>query len=185
MINLLSPNEKRQLRAARSNTLLIRYNIFLAIVLIFLLLAIGFVYVYLNNTKANAENAIVDNKAKVSDFATVEAQARQFRSNLATAKQILDSEVTYSKVIVNIAQLLPAGTILSTLNLDSATFGTELPLVAQTKSYDRAIALKDSIQNSPLFSNVHFLSITAGETANSDYPFTVTLGVTIKKDAAK
>jgi Tfp pilus assembly protein PilN len=185
MINLLPPNEKRQLHAARSNSLLIRYNIFLIGAIIFLLLAIGFVYVYLNNTKATAEQTINENKSKVSGYTSVESQAANFRSNLATAKQILDREVTYTKVILAIAKLLPQGTALENLNLDASTFGTETPLVALAKDYDSALAIKDSFQKSPLFSNVHFESIVASTAKDTLYPITVNLKVTIKKDAAK
>jgi len=183
MINLLPPEQKRQLRAARSNTLLLRYNIAQLGGIVFLSLAIGFTYIYLNTMKTNAEEVINQNREKVTGYASVEAKATEFRANLATAKQILDKEVTYTKVILEISQLLPSGVVLGNLNLDSQTFGTETTLSAQAKDYSRALALKDSFQNSPLFSDVHFQNIT--NSGASDYPVTVSLSVTIKKDAAK
>lgn len=186
-MNLLPKEEKRQLQAARSNTLLLRYNIFLLGVIVFLGVGTGITFVYLNTTQTNAENQISENKSKVSDYAAVESQANEFRSNLTTAKQILDREVAYTKVILEISGALPSGIVLENLNLDSQTFGTETVLVAHAKDYSRALALKDAFGKSPLFSNVHFVSITSsdGGSANPGYPITVNLGVTIKKDAAK
>ncbi len=184
MINLLPPDEKHQLRAARANTLLIRYNILLLVSIAFLGLAVAIVYFYLFTTKTNAEQAIAQNTTKVSDYSAIEAQTSQFRSNLAVAKQILDREVAYTKVILEIARLLPSGVILTTLNLDSATFGTETTLAAQAKDYASALALKDSFQKSPLFSNVHFQNITA-DSSSALYPVSVNLVVTINKDATK
>ncbi|HEU5122303.1 MAG TPA: PilN domain-containing protein [Candidatus Saccharimonadales bacterium] len=184
MINLLPPEEKRQLRAARTNTLLLRYNIALLIVFGLLALATAFVYFYLSNTRATAEQTISDNQAKAASYAPVASQAQEFRNNLSVAKQILGNEVTYSKVILSIAGLMPAGTVLDKLALDSKNFGTPMTLTAQAKSYDNAIQLKESFQSSPLFSDVHFESITSSE-GNTGYPFTVNLSVTIKKDAAK
>lgn len=186
MINLLPPEEKRQLRAARSNTLLLRYNIFLLGSVAFIGVAVGITFIYLTSTKAGAEQAIQSNATKVSQYATIEKEADQFRKNLATAKQILAGEVTYSNVILEIAHLLPGGAVLQTLNLDASTFGTETSLVAQVSNYDTAIALKNSFQKSSLFSDVHFQSIAAnsGEEATR-YPITVNLSVTFKKDAAK
>lgn len=183
MINLLPPNEKRELRAGRTNFLLVRYNIALLVALVFLFAAIGVVFVYLNNTKASAQATIEENKTKVAGYATVQSQATQFRSNLTTAKQILDKEVTYTKVILDIAQILPQGVVLQNLNLDSATFGTETMLVAQATNYDRALALKAAMEKSPLFSNVHFATITAG--SEGAYPLTVNMSVTINKEATK
>jgi Tfp pilus assembly protein PilN len=184
MINLLPFEEKRQLRAARGNTLLIRYNFFLLGVVAFLGLAIGFTYVYLSNTKTAAKNTTSENAAKVSDYASIEAQAQQFRDNLSTAKTILGNEVVYTKVIIEIAQLLPPGVVLDSLNLDAKTFGTQTTLAAKAKDYPSALALKESFQKSPLFTNVHFLSISSDPT-NSAYPFTVSLNIIITKDAAK
>jgi Tfp pilus assembly protein PilN len=186
MINLLPPEEKRQLRAARTNVLLLRYNILLLAAIAFSGLAVGITYVYLTTAKANAIATINDNNTKVGQYADVQVQASRFRQNLATAKQILAGDVTYSKVILQIAHLLPSGVILENLNLDAQTFGTETSLVAQAKDYGAAIALKDSLQKSTLFSDVHFQSIAANTSGTaSAYPITVNLSVTFKKDAAK
>lgn len=184
MINLLPLEEKRQLRAARTNTLLLRYNIALLIVFIFLGLATMVVYVYLNNTRAVAEQTINDNKTKAASYAIVQSQADVFRSNLSIAKQILGNEVTYSKVILAVANLMPPGTVLDKLNLDSQTFGTPMVLTAQANSYESALKLKDSFQSSSLFTDVHFENITSAE-GTTGYPFNVNLSVTFKKDAAK
>ena len=185
MINLLPPDEKRQLRAARTNLLLVRYNIFLLGAVAFIGLAVAVTFFFLAAAKSDAERSMKDNEEKVGQYAKVDTEAKQFRKNLATAKQILDNQVTYSKVITNIAQLLPSGVILQNLNLDAQTFGTETSLVAQAKDYDAAIALKDSFQKSSLFSDVHFQSISSSESAPNGYPITVNLSVTIKKDVAK
>lgn len=184
MINLLPLEEKRQLRAARTNTLLIRYNLLLVIIVAFTGLAVGVTYIYLKNTETNAKQALQDNESRVSQYASVQTQASQFRQNLATAKQILDNEVTYSSVVLQIAQLIPAGVVLQSLDLDSHTFGSDTTLVADAKDYASAVALKDSFSKSSLFSNVHFQSITDNG-AGGAYPITVNLDVTIKKGAAQ
>jgi hypothetical protein len=183
MINLLPPEHRTQLRAAQANTLLLRYNIALVAAVIFLALALGFVYLYLSSSKANAERTITENQAKVGTYAQVENEAQSFRTSLTTAKQVLDKEVTYSKTVLAIAQLMPKGTVLQDLNLDVATFGTPTTLVFQAKDYDTALAIKDTFQASPLLSNVHLQSIS--QATGEGYPFTVTLGLTINKDAAK
>lgn len=184
MINLLPHEEKRQLQAARTNTLLIRYNIFLLGIIAFMGLAIGVTYVYLSSTLSTAEQTIQSNQTHVAQYASVQAQAQQFRDRLSTAKQILDNEVTYSKVILEIAQVIPSGVVLQTLSLDSGTFGTPTTLTGQAKDYASALAFKDSFSKSPLFSDVHFQTIDTTSGTGS-YPVTVSLGLTIKKDAAK
>lgn len=188
MINLLPPEHKRQIRAARANTLLLRYNILLLGCVVFLFLAIAGVYVYLHSTKVAAEQTITDNESKVAGFSTVKGQAEQFKSNLSIAKQILNKEVTYTSVILKIAHLLPKGVVLDSVNLDSATFGTATTLTAKAKSYNDAIALKNAFQNSDLFSDVHFQSIatsSGSDGSSADYPVTINLSVVIKKEAVQ
>jgi Tfp pilus assembly protein PilN len=186
VINLLPHEEQRQLRAARTNVLLFRYNLLLLGAVAFLIIAVSTTYIYLTNTKDLAQLNITQNNDKSSSFIPIKNQADQFRTNLATAKQILDREVTYTKVVLAIAKVLPSGVVLENLNLDSQTFGTATTLVAHAKDYSRALALKESFQTSNLFSDVHFESIATGDsTSNADYPVTVNLNVTITKDAAK
>lgn len=184
MIDLLPPEDKRQLRAARSNTLLVRYNVLLVGAVFFLGIASGVTYFYLGNVKAAAEQTIADNHSKVSGYASVEAEAEAFRSNLATAKQILDKDIPYTSVILKIAQLLPSGAVLDTISLDPQTFGSSTTLVARVKDYDTALALKNSFQASSLFTDVHFQSISASDGAGG-YPITVNLSVTFSKGAAQ
>lgn len=186
MINLLPPNYRNQLRAAQANTLLLRYNIFLLGALLFIGLALGVVFFYLTLNKANAERTLADNKARVGEYASVEQEAADFRSSLETAKQILDKQITYTKTVVAITKLMPSGTVLQDLSLDASTFGTPTSFVFQAKDYGTALSIKDSFQSSPLFSDVHLQSIAAGSSDDkSGYPYTVTLGMTITKDAAK
>lgn len=183
MINLLPPNNKRQLQAARTNTLLLRYNFLLIGAVVFLLIATGVVYFYLNSTKAHAEQTIQDNNAKVSSYDKVKQQADDFRTSLSTAKQVLDQNIVYTKVILEIAQLLPSGVVMDKLDLDAKTFGTPTTFAARAKDYTAALALKDSLQNSALFSNVSFSSLSGD--GSGGYPINVNLNVTIQKDAAK
>lgn len=183
MINLLPPEIKAQTNAARANRLLLRYGILLLGAFVFLLAAIGLVHVYLGTTKASAEAAITDNISRAGGYASVEAEAQAFRQNLSSVKQILDTDVTYTKVVLKIANVLPPGVVLSTINLDSQTFGTPTTLTANVKDYPTVLRLKDSLQASDLFTNVSLQTIS--NEGVGDYPLSATLAVTIQKDAAK
>lgn len=185
MINLLPREEKRQLQAARTNTLLIRYNFFFLGAIAFMGISVGVTFIFLTNAKANAERTLQGNESNARQYAAIDSESEQFRKNLVTAKQILDNQTTYSKTILAIAHLLPSGVVLQNLNLDAQTFGTPTALVAQAKTYDDALALKESFEKSSLFSDVHFESIATGTSSADGYPIAVNLSVTIKKDAAK
>lgn len=183
MINLLPPTMKSQIGAARTNRLLLRYNLLLLAALGFLLASIVIVYIYLATTKASAETTVAENQARASDYSSVEIAANSFKQNLATAKVILDGNVAYSAIIVEIAHALPSGVVLDNLSLDSATFGTPMVLSAKARSSDAALAAMSALQSSKLFTGV---SIQRMEGVGSgEYPVSVSYTVTIKKDASQ
>lgn len=183
MINLLPPEQLRELRAARANTLLLRYNIFLLGVLLFVVLALIIVYFYLNTIKDTAIQTKHDNDAKVASYIHIDDQAKDFRNNLANAKTILDKDVTYSKTLLAIANVLPDGVIFNTITLDSATFGTPTVLALKARDEGAAVAAKEAFSKSSMFSDVHFTSVSR---KNKDtYPVDAGLSVIIRKDAAK
>lgn len=187
MINLLPPNERDQLRAARANTLLLRYNIVMVGVLIFMALALATVYFYLSAAKAHADSVVADNNARVSSYSQVNAQADAFRTSLSNAKGVLDKEISYSKTLLAISHQLPPGVVMDTLSLDAATFGVPTTLALRAKGHAEGLAAKESFQKSPLFTDVHLISLSnSGATGSgSSYPWTVNLSVTMSKDAAK
>ncbi len=186
MINLLPPQEKRQIVAGQTNVILMRYCVISLMLAGLLILVTGGVYVIMMNTKARAEEAIALGNQKTAQYATVQQEATEFANNLSTAKTILGKEVAYSKVAVKIAQALPSGIVLQSLSLDAKTFGTPTTLNAKGKNYADALRLKTSLENSGLFSNVNLASVTmASDGAKSGYPTAIIMNVTIKPEVAK
>jgi Tfp pilus assembly protein PilN len=183
MINLLPPETKSQLSAARTNRLLLRYNVLLLAAVAFLLAAIGLVYVYLGNAKASAETTIAENISRAGDYDSVEAEATAFRQNLANIKQILNSDVAYTKIILEIAGVLPQGVVLDRLDLDSTTFGTPTTITANVTDYATVLKLKDALQQSTIFTNVSIQTISSDGTGQ--YPLRATFAVTIQKDVVR
>lgn len=183
MINLLPSEVKSQTNAARANRLLLRYNVLLLGAIGFLLAAILLVYIYLASTKSIAEQSIADNIARAGNYGSVEAEANTFKQNLLNAKQILDSDVTYTKVVLEVASVLPPGVVLDTLSLDSQSFGTPTSLSANVRDYETVLKLKDSLQASTIFSDVSIQTIS--NSGSGEYPLSATFSVTIRKDAAK
>lgn len=184
MINLLPTEHKKQLRAARVNVLLRRYVIFEIVGIGLLAATIGATFFIMTMTKTNAEQEIADNTARASNYVEVDKKAAEFRSNLATAKAILDKEVQYSNVILAISQTIPSGVILDVLNLDASTFGTSTSLSAKAKTYEDALRLKSSFERSDIFSNVHLESVARSE-GEAEYPVDIRINVTINKEVVK
>jgi hypothetical protein len=182
MINLLPDNDKKQIRAGRTNVLLVRYNLLVVLSIIFLCLALGFAYYYLSSARQIAEDSVRDNVDQEGSYASVKAEADKFRSELSTAKTILDGQTSYAKAALNIAKLLPNGTALNSLKLDEKSFTAPLVLTVNINDEQAAVDLLNNFKSSPLFSNATKGKISVGTGA---YPYTMELTVTMSKAAGQ
>lgn len=179
MINLLPDDHKKEIRAARANVILLRYNI---VALVGLAVTLGICllfFIILRNTQANAISTSNGNTVKASSFDKVIKESNEYRSNLKIASKILDNSVNYTNVVFEITKLLPRGVVLDGISLTAEDFGRETVFTARAKTYDNAMQLKDSFQKSKVFENVHFQSLN--DAATGDYPLTVAMSVKLKK----
>jgi Tfp pilus assembly protein PilN len=187
MINLLPYEEKRQIRASRFNSILLRYFIIMWIGGLFIAAVFGTSYVTLMNTKSSAESLLTANQNKSSAYSSVQQQAEQINSNLSSARNVFSQQILYSKVLIGIAQATPQGVVIDKLTLSPSTFGTSMSLQAYARSSDAALALKNAYQSSPIFSNVSIQNLSgngSGSSPVAGYPVSITLNVTINKYAA-
>lgn len=185
MINLLPDTQKRELAAARNNSTLLAYDIWLLAAIVFVLLAFIGVYAMFGIGQKTAEDNIAANQAKVANYSSVRKQGEEFSQNLSIAKKIFASQINYSELLVKIAGSLPQGSSLQSLTLDSTTLGGKsTQFLVNVTSPDKAIEVKNSLAaNTAIFSNVYVQSIVS-QTGGA-YPYTATIAVTINQEAVK
>lgn len=182
MINLLPDETKKSIRAARTNTTLIKYTIFIGFSSLFLALACMTSYLILNDSKLTAEKTITNFQTKNNSYSPVTKQADDFILNLTKAKAILDEQISYSAIITGIANALPSGVILeSPLTISSSTIGTPMALKAYAKTSSSATALKSNFQKSSIFSNYSLQSVENNSVGSSEYPYLISFNITINK----
>lgn len=184
MINILPDAKKKEIRAAHSNVILIRYIIVLISGVAFLALMCFAVFVVLDDTKKSAQEVITLNEQGNSPYASALARASSLRSGLSSAKTILDNEVRYSKVLTSIATLMPEGTVLDSISLNSNLLDTPTNLTIYARSTEVAIKLRENFENSPIFSNVSFQGVNTSSSLQG-YTVSATVNVTINKRAGQ
>lgn len=178
MINLLSPEEKRQLRAARNNVLLLRYSILIATTIVAVGLVFGGGFFITLSERESAIQQERENTEQTAGFGTVRQEAESFEKNLATARKILSQEILYSDLLTAIAKTLPPSSTLTDIALTPESFTKPTTLSARTTSYNDALQLKNTLEDSPLFKDVSIANITQDAT-NAERPIAVQLSVTI------
>ena len=186
MINLLPDSHKSEIRAARTNVLLVRYIAILSAAIIVLAGIVVGAYTVLDAKEELAQSLTEINNAKTAPYESTRQEADALRTSLSDAKAILDQKVSYSKLIYEIADSIPKGVVLDTLDLDSSSFGSGMTINASAKTFESASQLKDKLaDNSEVFSDVKLLSLdSAGVgSSTSEYPIRVSVSVVINKAA--
>lgn len=185
MINLLPEQNKRQLAAARTNTILGNYFLLVTLALVLLAGVFGYGLIATLEQKAAADIQKTEADQAATQYAATRALAGDFNKDLQTAKTILGSDVSFSTVITNIAEHIPAGVILSDLSLDAATQQTApITINARAKSYDLAVELKNKLEASDTFENVSLVSATKGVDGGT-YGVVVSVSAQFTKAAKK
>lgn len=189
MINLLSPDDRRQLAAARSNTLLLRYILLTSVVIVVMAIEMLGVYLILHNDQQQNQREIDARNKDAEVFAPVQQQADSFRTNLSISKYILDKQVPYTDIIFAIAQALPSSAYINNLSIVPSTFGSPITLAVVTASPDAAVAVKSSLQDAtykgkPIFTSVSFSSLIAPGASGTDRSYRATFSVTFSKELA-
>lgn len=186
MINLLPDEYKDEIRAARTNVLLVRYIFILISALIVLSGLVVASYIALNGTRQISESKVAENQQRVAVYQNIRSQADAFKADLATAKSIMDSEVSYAQLIYRIANIVPRNVILDDLSLDPTTFGTSMTMNASAKTVSDATRLPEAFSNNnEIFSEVKLQSLRSGDSSGgvAGYPVKVTLSVVINRSA--
>ncbi len=198
MINLLSPSQKEEIKAARLNVQLRKYLLLSIFVTIAMLGVYGVGFYIVTNEKDKALQQLNQDEVAVVHYQAVQKEAKAYKSNLATANKVLASGASYSTFLTSAAQALPTGSVLTDLVLSdlggstvSAAGGTgSVVLHARTTSYGGALVLKDSLEKSDVFESVSITDVkradvTAESTAiEKKYPFTLNVSVIITKQKA-
>lgn len=180
MINLLSHDDLRQLRASRLNIILRRYVMLLGLLAIFVAISFGGGYFLLMQERQAAEIASERTANERAKYNEDIAKAKAYTSNLATAKAILSNEVLLSDVTFQIAKTLPAGSIVQNLDLSTADLSKPITLEILTTSFDNSVAIKDAFENSTYFENAIISTVTSIEDPESKYSTSLSLTVMVK-----
>jgi len=181
MINLLSDERKDDIRAARANVIILRYMAIILLALIFISGALYVSYSLLQVTMKSNKEIIASNDVKADIYSETRQEVDTLSAKLNDAKTILNQEVRYSQVLVQIGQLMPAGTVLDEMTLTTASFnGAPVELTAYAKSTTEVSALQSQFQSSPLFSQV---TLKGTDTSNgiTGYPVKISLTVIMNR----
>jgi hypothetical protein len=119
MINLLSKDTQKRLRSARRNTIWVRYNFILIVVIIGLNigLAMSFFLNYFDQISASSTYDNAKNR-NTQQGENIKTKADAFRNDLEAAKILLDANISYTDAITTISNAIPSGCSIKSMAID-------------------------------------------------------------------
>lgn len=182
MINLLPNGMKHDIRAARTNVILVRYIALIVMALLFIMAVLYVYYIILQNTMTSAQARIDANDIKADVYSATRQEVEGLSAQLTEAKTVLDQDVSYSDFLIALGQATPDNTIIDELILDETHFnGTPFELKGYAKTDSDAAILGNQLKAATqLFISVDIQS-TSSEGGINGYPVVVTMSVVLNK----
>ena len=177
MINLLPREQQKEINAANTNTLLLRYLILLVGATVFLLGALGVTYLSLASSARQADATKEQNERTAIGYQETQVAATTLRSELSSAKSLFDKEIRYSKILLHLSSLLPEGTSISEFSLDNESFSQPVMLSIRISGKEQAQLLEQNFKTSPYVNNASLGNIKVNNDGSgyiADLTFTFT-----------
>lgn len=176
MINLLPPALKDDYRYASRNTLLRRWTaaLILAIVGLGMIGTFGYVTIQSSTDNLSAQVENLQETLKKQKLTETEAQVTDITNSFKLVVQVLSKEVLFSKLLKQIATVIPSNAILANLAINQTTGGVDI--VANAADYTTATQVQVNLSdpNNKIFSRADIVSITCSSNpSNPRYPCTV------------
>ncbi len=188
MINLLPEPLKNDIKAARSNSILVKYIIVMTFGAVFLALVSYGTYLILSGLKTSADSLIHDNTTKTASYVEITNQIKVADDTLSSASNIINQEVKYSKILTGLASIMPAGTIIDNIVIDQNAFNTKSTITFYATNADTAATLKSALEQSTpggLFSSVTFQSLSGSNKSSiNGYNNILTVDVIFNREFA-
>lgn len=184
MINLLPPDQREAIMYARRNTKLRSWVVALITILIgmLLFLAAGQVYIERTTDRYTAQVEAEQISLKSQKLEETQKQVQDLSNNLKLIIQVLSREVLFSKLLRQVGNVMPPGSVLSSIEISKVEGGIDLS--AQAKDYNTASQVQVNLQDpsNKLFDKVDIIQVSCGTAKDGPYPCKVTLRALFSKN---
>jgi type II secretory pathway component PulL len=181
MINLLPPDVKQSYRYARYNVTLRRWVIAFLVAFVGLggIATYGLLTLHQSTSHYNAQIANTEQLFQKEKFAQTQTDVQNISNSFLLVVKVLGQEVLFSKLLNEIATLIPSNANLTGLNINQAQGG--LDITANASDYATATQVQVNLADpsDKVFSKADLVSIACNgsNTLNPEFPCTVDVRV--------
>ena len=155
-INLLPPENQKEIRSSRINTHFLDFGIWVVLSLLVFSTVLFISFLILRgNLNAREEEVARENRALAEVKETsVRKEVEDYNQNLTNFQTLAETSETWSKVLIEIAKNLPINLTIDSLSINRLDHKVELSGHAATRG--AVLDFRHNLLNSRMFSRVNF-----------------------------
>lgn len=180
MINLLPPETKQAYRYAMRNVSLTRWAIasFIGLIGVGLIATYGWLSLHQSTRDYDKQVASATTTLQKERLTQTEAQVEDISNSFKLVVKVLGQEVLFSKLLSQMAAVLPSGANLAGLNITGVQSGGGVDITAAATDYRTATQVQVNLADptNKIFSKADIVSITQNKNAvDPSHPYQVVL----------
>ncbi len=185
MINLMPPEHKESISYARRNNFLIRWITVIGIAALGIVIVAGGGLFYLKQDSKSykVSTDITNSQLAAQNEAEILKRAEEMSGNLQLVVDVLSDEILFSKLLQQMGQVIPPGTILESLSLtNDLEGGLDLSIGAQ--SYEAGVRAQVNLADpaNGIFEKADIGEVTCNPEEGIAYPCKATMRALFVKD---
>ena len=176
MINLLPPETKQDYLYGARNTTLLHWSVafVFGLVGLGLLATYGLLTIQKSSNSYTSQVATAQQQLAEQNLQGTEKQVKELSGDFKLVVQVLSQEVLFSKLLNQMATVIPTNTILSGLTINQTSGGIDI--TAKSSDYTAATQLQLNLQDpaNKIFSKADIVSINCSSSSqDSTHPCSV------------
>lgn len=184
MINLLPPELKQQYVYGRRNVTLRRWAVAMAFGLAGVMVVTFGGLFLMEQSIASYKSEVVaaEQVLKDQELEETRAEAQKITANIKLATDVLSREILFSKLLTQVAKVVPDGANLTDLSISKEQDTIEVKAVSS--DYNSATQLQVNLQDpaNKIFSKADIQSISCNGSSDSKYPCMVAIRALFSDD---
>jgi Tfp pilus assembly protein PilN len=185
VINLLPPSLKEQIKYAKFNRVVVRYVRLTIVVVVVLGAILAGAFYYLNLESVAAQNDVSAKQQTIAQYkGSILPKASDAASRLNAIAYAQETQTHFSKLISDLATVIPQGVSLNTIALTGDP-ATPVTITVDAQTYDEVLSLRNALLTSPRISACDISTISATNPPQYSYSFQGTLVLAFKPGEAK
>jgi Tfp pilus assembly protein PilN len=182
-INLLPPDVKLGLEQKRKNLVVLKILYRAIWVFIFVAVVVAGTWYYLENSARNVDEELSRGNESLAAFGNLETQAKKVSEKITAIKKIESGLNHWPGVVSEIQKVMPSGTYLSRMSLDSKQ-KARATMAGYATDKQSIAALRDALESSEYFEFVDIESASTESNPKTGVDIeTFTLSFSIEKGA--